>query len=39
MYIKSNFFRFSFTLDPITYEFSKKPDPTLLTKNQLTFIY
>jgi hypothetical protein len=39
MYIKSNFFRLSFVLDPITYEFSKKSDPTFLAKNQLTFIY
>jgi len=39
MYIKSNFFRFSFVLDSITYGFSKKSDPTFLTKNQLTFIY
>jgi len=39
MYIKSIFFRLSFVLDPITYGFSKKLDPTFLAKNQLTFIY
>ena len=39
MYIKSIIFRLSFVLDPITYGFSKKLDPTFLAKNQLTFIY